>query len=66
MGRPGGEREHSPFEELKDLRYDWSTENEVRGETETGGVDIGEAGSPHGTGAYQMDLPPLARARVHC
>lgn len=56
--RPRGKREQNPFEELKALQSDWSTENRCGGERATRGSDMSEAGSSDGTGAYRMDLSP--------
>lgn len=55
MERPRGEREQSLFEELKDLQYDWSSENRCGDET-------GEAGSTNGAGgpvAFNLSYSPL-------
>ena len=66
MGRPRGKREHSPFEELKDHDMIGAQKTRCGERQRPGGADTGEAGSPDRTGAYKMDLAPLAQARVHC
>lgn len=65
VGRPSDEQEQSPFEELKDPQYDLRSGSRCRGD-QVWGSDIGEAGSPDGTGACKMDLSPLSQAIVHC